>query len=419
MSTLKDQYKEIFRKIFRFEFFILFLFVIRFIAPEFQTKSTLTKHYFYFRNSQAPLKFYVYNLSLPEQTLLCLNNYCDPKANISLKHTWIFENTIHLHLLKSKTTVNDPSDADLFYVPVYFGAYNSNNGIYLKKAQISNIMIELTKYGSWPTDNGGIDHVFTQIFLQHDRRYPEAQKNFPSMISFGDISYEYSTSAPREAWRLTQMPYASNFDDYDNETKRVVSLFFIGQQSLDKGDVKSKLLRKELAQNITKMKNTVSIFTRDKKNDKPTNSFDSFNFMKKSQFCPVPAGETPSSKRLYDAFKTRCIPIILSDDLRFPFENVFCDYSAAIIQLPMKEVGFIPYVIGMLTDSEKKQIRQRIRDLSPLLSLDLKGDSHNGDMIWAWKWEQFFRAATVSASKRRHHMPNRFYKPTYQQTAQQ
>jgi hypothetical protein len=36
-------------------------------------------------------------------------------------------------------------------------------------------------------------------------------------------------------------------------------------------------------------------------------------------FCPVPVGDSPSSKRMYDAMNLGCIPVILSDDLIYAY----------------------------------------------------------------------------------------------------
>ena len=353
-------------------------------------------------------------MTLPEQAALCYNNFCDPNASRSIRHTWIFEHLIHQNLIKSRTTVYDPNDADLFFVPVYFGAYNSNNGVYAKKAQMSNIVQELVRCGPWLIRSGGVDHVYTQILMQHDKGVLEVQKNIPSMITIGDILYDYAKHNPREAWRLTQVPYSSNFDDYFNDTRRVIPLFFIGQQTMEgRSDQKTRKMRKELGVEIVKMRNAVAIFTKDKKNEKSAAAFDINSFMKKSQFCPVPSGETPSSKRLYDAFKSRCIPLILSDDMRFPFENVFCEYSGTVVQIPMNEAESVPIITGMIPEREKKEIRANINEMSTLFSIDLDADSHNGDLIWAWKWSQFFKAATIATSKRREFVKNRFYTPIY------
>ncbi|XP_022852749.1 probable arabinosyltransferase ARAD1 isoform X3 [Olea europaea var. sylvestris] len=43
--------------------------------------------------------------------------------------------------------------------------------------------------------------------------------------------------------------------------------------------------------------------------------------MRKSLFCPNPAGDTPSSARLVDAIVSGCIPVVISDELELPFEH--------------------------------------------------------------------------------------------------
>ena len=40
-----------------------------------------------------------------------------------------------------------------------------------------------------------------------------------------------------------------------------------------------------------------------------------------SVFCPVPVGDSPSSKRMYDAMHVGCIPVILSDDLVWAYST--------------------------------------------------------------------------------------------------
>lgn len=45
----------------------------------------------------------------------------------------------------------------------------------------------------------------------------------------------------------------------------------------------------------------------------------------RSIFCLNPAGDTPSSARLFDAIVSGCIPVIVSDELELPFEGIL-DY---------------------------------------------------------------------------------------------
>ncbi|KAJ6873497.1 hypothetical protein NC651_032389 [Populus alba x Populus x berolinensis] len=48
--------------------------------------------------------------------------------------------------------------------------------------------------------------------------------------------------------------------------------------------------------------------------------------MASSKFCLNIAGDTPSSNRLFDAIASQCVPVIISDGIELPFEDVL-DYS--------------------------------------------------------------------------------------------
>lgn len=50
----------------------------------------------------------------------------------------------------------------------------------------------------------------------------------------------------------------------------------------------------------------------------------------RSIFCLNPAGDTPSSARLFDAIVSGCIPVIISDELELPFEGIL-DYRKVFL----------------------------------------------------------------------------------------
>lgn len=52
----------------------------------------------------------------------------------------------------------------------------------------------------------------------------------------------------------------------------------------------------------------------------------------RSLFCLNPAGDTPSSARLFDAIVSGCIPVIVSDELELPFEGIL-DYGKVCMHL--------------------------------------------------------------------------------------
>ena len=62
-----------------------------------------------------------------------------------------------------------------------------------------------------------------------------------------------------------------------------------------------------------------------------------------STFCPVPIGDSPSSKRMYDVLNFGCIPVVLSDDLVWAYSNYSggrLDPYLFSIQLPQAVVQY-------------------------------------------------------------------------------
>ena len=56
-------------------------------------------------------------------------------------------------------------------------------------------------------------------------------------------------------------------------------------------------------------------------------------------FCPVPVGDSPSSKRMYDAMNLGCIPVVLSDDLVWAYSTIAggtLDPTQFSLRLPQK-----------------------------------------------------------------------------------
>ena len=52
--------------------------------------------------------------------------------------------------------------------------------------------------------------------------------------------------------------------------------------------------------------------------------------MHTSKFCLHPAGDTPSACRLFDAIVSLCVPVIVSDYIELPFEDII-DYRKIAI----------------------------------------------------------------------------------------
>lgn len=57
------------------------------------------------------------------------------------------------------------------------------------------------------------------------------------------------------------------------------------------------------------------------------------SFVIRSVFCLSPAGDTPSSARLFDAIVSGCIPVIVSDEVELPFEGILDYRKVCLVKL--------------------------------------------------------------------------------------
>uniref|UniRef100_A0A5B6YRX7 Exostosin GT47 domain-containing protein n=1 Tax=Davidia involucrata TaxID=16924 RepID=A0A5B6YRX7_DAVIN len=85
--------------------------------------------------------------------------------------------------------------------------------------------------------------------------------------------------------------------------------------------------------------------------------------MRKSIFCLCPAGDTPSSARLFDAIVSGCIPVIVSDELELPFEGIL-DYRKIVQFVSSSEAVQPGRLLTFLKSVSSAQIRAMQRNLA-------------------------------------------------------
>lgn len=126
--------------------------------------------------------------------------------------------------------------------------------------------------------------------------------------------------------------YCRNKKNNSNQ-QRDIKVFFQGN---DRGQSIRKSFKK-----LENMKGVEIIFT-----DIAPNQIEKYSKenlakkMKRSLFCLVPRGDSPTTSRLYDSIACGCIPIVLSDDIgkHLAFPNRI-NYSSLLIQI--KENDFV------------------------------------------------------------------------------
>lgn len=76
--------------------------------------------------------------------------------------------------------------------------------------------------------------------------------------------------------------------------------------------------------------------------------------MHASKFCLNIAGDTPSSNRLFDAIASHCVPVIISDDIELPFEDVL-DYSEFCVFVSTADALRDKFLINFIRGISKEE----------------------------------------------------------------
>lgn len=153
--------------------------------------------------------------------------------------------------------------------------------------------------------------------------------------------------------------------------KRPILGFFAG------GDNPKHGLRSMLAIAVKSTNRDDVIFTTDKIPDY-------MDKMISSKFCFIVRGDTSSSRRLFTAIATGCIPVIISDWIMLPFAELI-DYSKFTINFPESIVtnvdSMINYLNDISTNNEYFQMVSFLKEVRPFLLYDYLNDDNMKSII--------------------------------------
>ncbi|XP_038889547.1 probable arabinosyltransferase ARAD1 [Benincasa hispida] len=225
-------------------------------------------------------------------------------------------------LLKGVVRVYRQEEADLFYIPFF----TTISFFLLEKQQCKALYREALK---WVTDqpawkrSEGRDHILP---VHHPWSFKTVRKFMKNAIwLLPDMDSTGNWYKPGQVYLEKDLilPYVPNVDLCDSkclsdgQSKRSILLFFRGRLKRNAGGkIRAKLVA-ELsgADDVAIEEGTAG----------EGGKAAAQTGMRKSTFCLSPAGDTPSSARLFDAIVSGCIPVIVSDELELPFEGIL-DY---------------------------------------------------------------------------------------------
>ncbi|KAG6520379.1 probable arabinosyltransferase ARAD1 [Zingiber officinale] len=248
--------------------------------------------------------------------------------------------------------VSDGEAADVFFVPFFSSLSFNTHGHNMTDPdteidrQLQIDLLDILKKSKYWERSGGRDHV---IPMHH----PNAFRFLRDQVNASILVVADFGRYPRNLSSLSKdvvAPYVHVVDSFldddlpDPFESRPTLLFFRGRTvRKDEGIVRSKLKKILKGYDDVHYENSMASGEGIKASSKG---------MRSSKFCLHPAGDTPSSCRLFDAIVSHCVPVIVSDRIELPFEDEI-DYSEFSLFFSVEEALRPGYMVNQLRNIQK------------------------------------------------------------------
>ncbi|MQL96732.1 hypothetical protein Taro_029412 [Colocasia esculenta] len=292
-------------------------------------------------------------------------------GGLNLQHS--IEYWLTLDLLSSDSSVDRPcsalrvmnsSDADVIFVPFFSSlSYNRHSKVHGKEKMSMNKLLQdelvrfLLRQEEWKQSRGK-DHL---IVAHHPNSMLDARRKLGSaMFVLADFG-----RYPAEIANIKKdiiAPYRHVVNSLGNESPpfdgRPILMYFQGAIHRKDGGA----IRQELYQLLKDEKDVHFSFGTVRRNGISSAG----HGMASSKFCLNIAGDTPSSNRLFDAIVSHCVPVIISDDIELPFEDVL-DYAEFCVFVRASDAvkkGFLVKLLRRVSQDEWTKMWMRLKQVS-------------------------------------------------------
>lgn len=257
-----------------------------------------------------------------------------------MKGQWGTQVKIHRLLLQSRFRTKKKEEADLFFVPAYAKCVRMMGG--LNDKEINQTYVKVLSQMPYFRRSGGRDHIF--VFPSGGGAH--LFKSWATFINRsiiltpeGDRTDKRDTSA-FNTWKDIIIP--GNVDD--GMTKRGLTLVQPLPLSKRKylanylGRAQGKVGRLQLIELANQYPDKLESPDLKFKGPEKLGKIEYFQHLRNAKFCLAPRGESSWTLRFYESFFVECVPVILSDEAEFPFQNVI-DYTQISIKWPSSRIG--------------------------------------------------------------------------------
>eukprot|EP00850_Spirogloea_muscicola_P011458 SM000071S21082 [mRNA] locus=s71:240370:241760:- [translate_table: standard] len=225
--------------------------------------------------------------------------------------------------------------------------------------------------------SGGCDHVFPG-------QHPNALFNVRASLHKSIILLsDFSKYTQREASLAKDvvLPYVHRLEPFDEaqampgeEDERRTLLFFMGaRHRKEGGTVRDKLFQI--------LESEPGVFLGEGRQNKAGIAA-AQEGMRTSQFCLHPAGDTASGGRIFDAIVSICVPVVVSDFIELPFEDIL-DYSTFSIFVSTNQAVVPGYLVNLLRSVSQEKLeamQEQLRRVRPYFLYEHPACAI--DMIW-------------------------------------
>ncbi|KAK6944530.1 Exostosin, GT47 domain [Dillenia turbinata] len=253
--------------------------------------------------------------------------------------------------------VRNSSEADVVFVPFFSSvSYNRFSRVKPPSKTSTNKILQaklvtfLTAQKEWKR-SGGRDHV---IMAHHPNSMLDARtKLWPAMFILADFGRYPPTVANVDKDVIAPYKHViRNFiQDSSSYDSRPTLVYFQGAIYRKDGDGLRKATRG----------------------------------MQSSKFCLNIAGDTPSSNRLFDAIVSHCIPVIISDNIELPYEDVL-DYSEFCVFVRASDAvkdKFLLNLIRGIGKDEWTRMWRRLKEVEQFFEYQFPSKPNDAvQMIW-------------------------------------
>ncbi|KAI3817459.1 hypothetical protein L1987_11250 [Smallanthus sonchifolius] len=250
--------------------------------------------------------------------------------------------------------VSDPEAADVFFVPFFSSLSFNTHGRNMTDPdteidrQLQVDILKFLRQSIYWQRTEGRDHV---IPMHHPNAFrflrEEVNASILIVADFGRYSKNMS-NLQKDVVAPYMHVMESFLDDnsLDPYNSRTTLLFFRGRTvRKSEGVVRAKL--EKILKGYSDVHYEASYATGESIKA-------SSQGMRSSKYCLNPAGDTPSSNRLFDAIVSHCVPVIVSDRIELPFEDEL-DYNKFSIFFSVEEALTPGYMVQQLRKIPKEK----------------------------------------------------------------